>query len=201
MDTKVSLNSTGVSVTRKQPAGDAEDLTKHQEEMTVGLAPDNQPAPWVTQACSGLLFPQTQATSPDSSGQNRVFTHLHPTPSSPTSGLGEPRAPGMPTILPVEAHQPALRGPANTLTWAVTRCSWSPNRTVHSFHLEFLGNSSLPVNHTLHLHFHALLVLYKTHFLRDFYTKVSIAKQAFSYNVDFGTVSFYVHRCVKEGRV
>ena len=150
--------------------------------MTVGLAPDNQPAPWVTQACSGLLFPRTQATSPDSSGQNCVFTHLHPTPSSPTSGLAEPRAPGMPTILPVEAHQPALRGPASTLTWAVTRCSWSPNRTVHSFHLEFLGNSSLPVNHTLHLHFHALLVLYKTHFLRDFYTKVSFTKQAFSYN-------------------
>ena len=54
MDTKVSLNSTGVGVTRKQVAGDAEELTKHQEEMTVGLAQDNQPAPWVTQVKQAL---------------------------------------------------------------------------------------------------------------------------------------------------
>lgn len=57
----------------------------------------------------------------------------------------------------------------------------------HSFHLELLGNT-LPMNHTLHLYFHAFLVLYKTHFLTDFYTEVSFAKQPFSYNIYFGTV-------------
>lgn len=75
MDTKVSLNSTGVGVTRKQPAGDAEELPRHQEEMVAGPAQDNQPAAWVTQACSGLLFPWTQATE----------TALGKTVSSPTS--------------------------------------------------------------------------------------------------------------------
>lgn len=44
------------------------------------------------------------------------------------------------------------------------------------------------MNHTLHLYFHAFLVLYKTHFLTDFYTEVSFAKQPFSYNIYFGTV-------------
>lgn len=58
------------------------------------------------------------------------------------------------------------------------------------------------MNRTLHLYFHASLVLYKTHFLRDFYTKVSFAKQMFSYNIYFNIVSFYVDRyVVKEGHV
>lgn len=75
--------ATGVGVTRKRPAGDAEELTRHQEETTAGPAQDNQPAPWVTQACSGLLFPQTQATE----------TALGKTVSSPTSTQLPPHPP------------------------------------------------------------------------------------------------------------
>lgn len=60
VDTKVSLNSyRGRCDQEMTSRGDAEGLTRHQEEMTAGPAQNNQPAPWVTQACSGLLFPQT----------------------------------------------------------------------------------------------------------------------------------------------
>lgn len=59
VDTKVSLNSyRGRCDQEMTSRGDAEGLTRHQE-MTAGPAQNNQPAPWVTQACSGLLFPQT----------------------------------------------------------------------------------------------------------------------------------------------